>query len=210
MNINIVAALIAGFTSFFSPCILPLIPGYIFYLAGDKKKGAVLKSLLFIVGFTSIFMILGTGAGFIGQFLLRNKKILKIISGVIIIIFALFAFGKLNIKSLNKSYSVKFKSKHGSFFEPLIMGLTFALSWSPCFGPVLSSILLYAASAQSAAYGSFLLFVYSMAMAIPFILIAVFIDKFQDFMLKHERLFENVTKISAVFLLIFGIYVIFS
>lgn len=208
----------AGFLSFFTPCILPLIPVYIMYITGtsmenelDKRKLFALKRTIgFVIGFTIIFMIMGTSATFLGKIFIRNKEVFSKISGVLIVIFGLKMTGIINLKFLNMEKRIKTPKKITNWFSSIIMGMAFAAGWTPCFGPVLASILIYAGGTATVSKGVYLLLVYSIGMAIPFILTALFINVFSKFVNKAERFIKYIPKISGFIMIIFGILVFFN
>ena len=174
----------AGLISFLSPCVLPLIPGYISYISGqslqnilDSKKINIFPLVLFCLGFSSVFIILGASASFLGQALLQNSEILRIIAGIVIIIFSLQLIGLINISYLNfeKRFDAK-KSKN--IFFPYIIGLAFGFGWTPCIGPILGSILALASIEETLSRAILLLMFYSLGLAIPFVLSGYLIQRF--------------------------------
>lgn len=208
----------AGFLSFFSPCILPLIPVYIMYMTGvtveeDLKKNrmiALTRTLGFVIGFTIIFMIMGTSASFIGKIFIRNKNIFSKISGILIVLFGLKMMDiiKLDFLSIEKKLSAP--KKMTSWFSSILMGMAFAAGWTPCFGPILASILIYAGTSATVSKGIYLLLVYSIGMAIPFILTALFINVFNNFLKKYEKAISYIPKIGGFIMVIFGLLVFFD
>ncbi|GFN34917.1 cytochrome c biogenesis CcdA family protein [Tepidimicrobium xylanilyticum] len=217
-NVSIPVAFGAGFLSFFSPCILPLIPAYIMYMAGvslereleGKRLIALTRTIGFIIGFTIIFMIMGTSASFLGKLFVRNREIFSKISGVLIILFGLNMMGIVNFKFLNMEKKVKAPNEISNWFSSILMGMAFAAGWTPCFGPVLASILIYASGAATLSKGVYLLFIYSIGMAIPFILTALFINTFSKFLEKAGMALLYIPKIGGLILVIFGILVFFN
>lgn len=217
-DVSIPIAFMAGFLSFFSPCILPLIPAYIMYITGvsveeDLKKqrlSALIKTLGFVLGFTIIFIIMGSSASFIGKVFIRNKEIFTRISGIIIIIFGLNMMGILNLKFINLNKRVKAPKKMGHWFSSILMGMAFAAGWTPCFGPVLASILIYAGGTATVSKGVLLLLVYSIGMGVPFVLTALFINIFIKFMEKAEKMLKYLPVISGLIMVIFGLLILFN
>lgn len=217
-NVSLPIAFFAGFLSFFSPCILPMIPVYIMYITGinvedelDKKKlFALTRTLGFVLGFTIIFMIMGTSASFIGKIFVRNKDIFSKVSGVLIFLFGLKMTGLINFNFLNRTKKVASPKKITNWISSVALGMAFAAGWTPCFGPVLASILIYAGGSSTVGTGVYLLLVYSIGMAIPFILTALFINQFSAFMRKTEKIMKYVPIISGVIMIIFGILVFFD
>lgn len=181
-EVSWVFAFLAGVVSFISPCVLPLIPGYISMvsklsfdeLKEGKTEGKVRKILLpsifFVLGFSFVFVLLGVSASFIGNFIARNKLLLLQISGVIIIMFGLFAMDILKISSLYRERRVPLPQVDLGLLGTFLLGIAFGFGWTPCVGPILASILLYASTAEGAEKGAALLFVYSVGLGLPFLL----------------------------------------
>lgn len=217
-SISLPIAFIAGFLSFFSPCILPMIPVYIMYITGinveeelDKRKiFALTRTLGFVLGFTIIFMIMGTSASFIGKVFIRNKEIFMKLSGLLIFFFGLKMTGTINFNFLNYEKKVKTPKQITSWIGSVLLGMAFAAGWTPCFGPVLASILVYAGGSSTVGMGVYLLLAYSIGMAVPFILTALFINQFSRFMKKTEKIMVYIPIISGIIMIIFGILVFFD
>jgi len=204
----------AGLISFLSPCVLPLIPGYISYISGrsineliDKKSINLIPMILFTIGFSIVFIIFGAASTFLGQVLLQNSYELRIIAGLIIIIFSLHIIGVLNIKFLNFEKRVQTKINI-NFYSPLLIGMAFAFGWTPCIGPILGSFLVLAATEESINKGIILLSFYSLGLAIPFILSGYLIQKFLIFSKNFRKNINLVSKIGGFILLITGILII--
>ena len=215
MIINLTIAFGAGLISFLSPCVLPLIPGYISYISGEslgdiveKQKKVVLKTILFTVGFSLVFISFGATASFIGNLLLENSNSLRIIAGIIIIIFSLQLMGVLNLNLLNKEKRFQTKNYSNNLFFPVIVGAAFGFGWTPCIGPVLGSILTLAAIESSIAKGIILLSFYSLGLAIPFILSGYGISKFLAFSKNFRKNIRLVSISGGVILLITGILIL--
>lgn len=212
------SAFFAGLVSFFSPCLLPMIPAYIMYISGmgdieganDNKSIVLKRTLAFIVGFTIIFMIMGLSASFLGQIFSRNRSLFMKLSGIIIIIFGLNYMGALNFSFLGKDRRLKAPKKVNGMISSTFMGMAFAGGWSPCFGPVLGSILFMASMDSSVLKGGILLFIYSIGMAVPFILTALFISKFTHLISRHEKALKVIPLIGGGILVIFGILIFFD
>ncbi len=217
-NVSLLMAFGAGLVSFFSPCILPLIPVYIMYMTGvsledeleNRRSLAVTRTLGFVLGFTIIFMIMGTSASFIGRIFVRNKEVFSKISGGIIIFFGLSMMGIIKFDFFKSAGKLKAPKKMKNWFSSVLMGMAFAAGWTPCFGPILGSILIYAGGSDTLGKGVFLLLVYSIGMAIPFILTALFINTFNKLMLKGEKFIEYIPKIGGFIMLVFGLLVFFN
>ena len=204
-------ALGAGLISFLSPCVLPLIPGYISYISGssineliEKKNVNLLPIILFTVGFSTVFIFFGAASTLLGQVLLQNSYELRIVAGVIIIILSLHLIGIINIKFLNYEKRVQTDIKR-NFFSPALIGMAFAFGWTPCIGPILGSILVLASTEESLQQGILLLTFYSIGLAVPFILAGYLIQKFLIFSKNFKKNIDKVSKIGGSILLITGI-----
>ena len=204
----------AGLISFLSPCVLPLIPGYVSFISGstlneilEKKKIDLLPFIVFSSGFSFVFIIFGATASFLGQILLQNSQILRIIAGVIIIIFSLQLIGVLNIKFLNVEKKFYTKKSNNIFFV-FIVGMAFGFGWTPCIGPILGSILALASTEETIYKAILLLSFYSLGLAIPFILSGYLMQKFLLFSKNFKRNINLVTKGGGIILLITGILIL--
>jgi len=204
----------AGLISFLSPCVLPLIPGYISYISGqslqnilETKKINIFPLILFCLGFSSVFTILGASASLLGQALLQNSEILRIIAGIIIIIFSLQLIGFINISYLNfeKRFDAK-KSKN--IFFPYIIGLAFGFGWTPCIGPILGSILALASIEETLSRAILLLICYSLGLAIPFVLSGYLIQKFLLLSKNFKKNINMISKSGGIILLVTGILIL--
>ena len=207
-------ALGAGLISFLSPCVLPLIPGYISYISGssineliEKKSVNLLPIILFTVGFSTVFIFFGAASTLLGQVLLQNSYELRIVAGVIIIILSLHLIGIINIKFLNYEKRVQTDIKR-NFFSPALIGMAFAFGWTPCIGPILGSILVLASTEESLKQGILLLTFYSIGLAVPFILAGYLIQRFLVFSKNFRKNINKVSKIGGSILLITGILMI--
>ena len=203
MIVSLSIAFCAGLISFISPCVLPLIPGYVSFICGTtlndldlkSKKFILKKSLFFSLGFSLVFISLGATATFIGSFLLHNSQILSITSGIVIIFFGIYLLELIKINFLNKNfgnYNVKYSN---NLFFPFIVGVGFGFGWTPCIGPILGSILAYASMENSIYKGVVLLGVYSLGLAIPFVVSSLIIKKFLIFSKKSITIPEIIDKI---------------
>ena len=212
--IELFVALGAGLISFLSPCVLPLIPGYISYISGsslneliEKKNINLFPIILFTVGFSLVFIFFGAASTLLGQVLLQNSYELRIIAGLIIIILSLHIIGIINIKFLNYEKRVQTDIKR-NFFSPVLIGMAFAFGWTPCIGPILGSILVLASTEESLKEGILLLTFYSIGLAVPFILSGYLIQKFLVFSKNFRKNINRVSKIGGSILLITGILMI--
>ena len=216
MVVSLSIAFFAGFISFISPCVLPLIPGYVSFICGttlneldNKSKNFILKkSIFFSLGFSLVFISLGATATFIGSFLLQNSKILSIGSGVIIIFFGIYLLELIKINLLNKSFG-NFNIKYSNnLLFPFIVGIGFGFGWTPCIGPILGSILAFASMEDSIYKGILLLSLYSSGLAVPFVLSSLLIKKFLIFSKSLKNYLINIKKISGIILIITGILIV--
>jgi cytochrome c-type biogenesis protein len=216
MVVSFSISFFAGLISFLSPCVLPLIPGYVSFICGttlnelnSKSKNFILKkSLFFSLGFSLVFISLGATATFIGSFLLKNTKLLSIGSGLIIIFFGIYLLNLIKINFLDKSvgnFNVRYSD---NLLFPFIVGVGFGFGWTPCIGPILGSILAFASMENSIYKGILLLYFYSLGLAVPFILSSLLIKKFLIFSKKTKKYLNKIKKISGIILIITGILIV--
>ncbi len=212
--IELVIALGAGLISFLSPCVLPLIPGYISYISGssinelvEKKNIKLFPIILFTVGFSIVFIIFGAASTYLGQVLLQNSYELRVAAGLVIVILSLHIIGLINLKFLNYEKRIQ-TNININFFSPILIGMAFAFGWTPCIGPILGSILILAATEESINKGLLLLFFYSLGLALPFILSGYLIQKFLIFSKNFKKNINLVSKIGGIILLITGILIL--
>ena len=212
--IELFIALGAGLISFLSPCVLPLIPGYISFISGqslnelvESKKINLIPLLLFSLGFSFIFILFGAAASALGKILLQNSNYLRIVAGTIIVIFSLQLLGIINIGFLN--YEKKYYTKKST--KPLfvfVVGMAFGFGWTPCIGPILGSILALASTEENISRGILLLSFYSLGLAIPFILSGFLIQKFLLFSKNFKKNINIVLKFGGIILLITGVLIL--
>ena len=212
--IELIVAFGAGLISFLSPCVLPLIPGYISYISGssfnelvEKKSINLFPIILFTIGFSVVFIIFGAASTFLGQVLLQNSYELRIAAGLTIIVLSLHIIGIINIKFLNYEKRIQTNS-NTSIYSPILIGMAFAFGWTPCIGPILGSILVLAATEESLNKGILLLFSYSLGLAIPFILSGYLIQRFLIFSKNFKKNINLVSKIGGIILLITGLLIL--
>ena len=215
MNITLSIAFFAGLISFLSPCVLPLIPGYISYITGTsqdklikKNNLTVIKTIFFALGFSLVFIALGSTASLIGKFFLINSGIFKIIAGSIIILFSLQFMGILNFNFMNKELRFFTSKYNNNLYFPFLVGMAFGFGWTPCIGPVLGSILTLAAIEDDLGKSILLLSFYSLGLAIPFIISGILIDKFLLFSKNFRKYISVITKIGGLILLLTGIAIL--
>ena len=204
----------AGLISFLSPCVLPLIPGYISYISGASldellanKKINLVPLILFTLGFSFVFIIFGAAASYLGQVLLQNSETLRIIAGLIIIIFSLQLIGIININFLNFEKKIYTKKNNNIWFS-FIIGMAFGFGWTPCIGPILGSILALASTEETVFKAIILLSFYSLGLAIPFILSGYLMQRFLMFSKNFKKNINLVTKSGGVILLITGVLIL--
>ena len=212
--IELLIAFGAGLISFLSPCVLPLIPGYISFISGqslneliENKKLNLLPLILFSLGFSSVFIIFGATASALGKLLLQNSQQLRIVAGIIIIIFSLQLLEMVNFKFLN--FEKKFYTKKSSsIFSSFIVGAAFGFGWTPCIGPILGSILALASTEETIFKAVILLIFYSLGLAIPFVFSGYLIQKFLIFSKNFKKNINLVSKLGGFILLITGILIL--
>ena len=212
--IELFIALGAGLISFLSPCVLPLIPGYISFISGqslnelvESKKVNLIPLLLFSLGFSFVFISFGAAASALGKVLLQNSSYLRIVAGTIIVIFSLQLLGIVNIGFLN--YEKKYYTKKST--KPLfvfVVGMAFGFGWTPCIGPILGSILALASTEENISRGILLLSFYSLGLAIPFILSGFLIQKLLLFSKNFKKNINIVLKFGGIILLITGVLIL--
>lgn len=219
-QVSIGVAFIAGIFSFLSPCVLPLVPGYISFLSGlsleelrggaERKtilKKAGLTSMFFVLGFSVVFVLLGASASFVGRLLAAHMQILTKVSGVIIIILALHLLGILKIGWLNIEKKLDVSRFSPGFFGAFLIGIAFAFGWTPCIGPILAGILTLAATEKTVIKGMFLLAVYSAGLGIPFIITGFGVGIFTRFFQRYKRFIRWGEIIAGLLLLAIGILI---
>ncbi len=211
-NVPFVVAFGAGLLSFFSPCILPLIPVYIFYISGTTMADAqvssrktMVRTVGFVLGFTIIFILMGSTASAVGRIVLRGRIWFTRLSGVLLLTFGLQMLGVLQLPFFEMEKRLQGPRKTGSWATSILIGMAFAAGWTPCFGPILASILILAGQSDTMAQGMLLLLVYSLGMGIPFLITAFFIDRFKGFLAKNERLIRLLPRLGGVVMVIFAI-----
>ena len=204
----------AGLVSFLSPCVLPLIPGYISYISGqslkeilNQRKINIFPLILFCLGFSTVFVILGASASILGQALLQNSEVLRILAGIVIIIFSLQLIGIINIPYLN--FEKRFDAKESrNILFPYVIGVAFGFGWTPCIGPILGSILALASIEETLSRAVILLISYSLGLAIPFVLSGYLIQRFLLFSKNFKKNINLISKIGGITLLITGILIL--
>lgn len=218
-QVTYLAAFVAGILSFISPCVLPLIPGYISFVSGaslddmraERGRAArgqvVATSLAFVLGFSLVFIALGASASAIGQFVFRNQPILGKIAGVVIIVFGLHTMGLFRLKFLEMEKRANAQRKPAGLLGALLVGIAFAFGWTPCIGPILAGILVVAGSRDTVAEGVLLLAIYSLGLGIPFLLTSLAIDRFFAVTARIRRHYHSIELVSGALLVAIGVLI---
>ncbi len=219
-QISLIAAFSAGLLSFVSPCVLPLVPSYISYITGlsvdqltneaerEKfKRAIVLNSLLFIAGFSTVFIAFGASASFLGQILITYQDTIRRVGGVLIVVFGLYLLGILNLNFLKMEHRYQFRSRPAGYLGSFMIGVAFAAGWTPCVGPVLGSILLYASTTDSLMSGVVLLTFYSLGLGLPLFLTALGVDRFLAYFKEVRTYLWGVSTVSGVLLILVGVMI---
>lgn len=219
-QISLLAAFSAGLLSFVSPCVLPLVPSYISYITGlsveqltdaserNKFKSAIiLNALLFIGGFSTVFIAFGASASFLGQLLITYQDHIRRIGGVMIIVFGLYLLGILNLNFLKVEHRYQFRNRPAGYLGSFLIGIAFAAGWTPCVGPVLGTILLYASTTDSLWSGVVLLACYSLGLALPLFLTALGVDRFLAYFKEVRAYLWGVSTVSGVLLIVVGVMI---
>jgi len=222
-EVGLLASFAAGLLSFLSPCVLPLIPAYLSMVTGltidelgeeGSSRGRVfLSCLLFVVGFSVVFVLMGATASAVGRFLLMYRRTINLVLGILVVAMGLFIAGLVNIPNLYRERRLQFGREFLSPLGPLAaaaMGSAFALGWTPCVGPLLSSILAYAAASNSLSKGVVLLSVYSMGLGIPFLLTGLFFSRALTTLNWIKRNQRKVDLVAGLLLVAMGILLVFD
>ncbi|OEH86820.1 hypothetical protein BHU72_00705 [Desulfuribacillus stibiiarsenatis] len=224
-EVNFLIAFLFGFASITSPCLLPIMPGFLSFITGMTmkdlqetgvkknpfKQKAFLYALAFVAGFSVVFISLGATASIVGQYLLSHLPILTKVAAVFVFLFGLHMAGIFRFTKLMVTKRLEFNTvKGGSFIGAFLLGVAFSIGWTPCVGPILATILVMASNAETATQGALLLSAYSLGNAVPFLLIAIFINAFQRQLVKYSRYLPYVEKISGYLLMLVGISLYFG
>jgi cytochrome c-type biogenesis protein len=219
-NITAVGAFVAGLLSFLSPCVLPLIPSYITYITGlsfadlqaehpshKVRQQTVLHSLLFIAGFTCVFVLLGASATYVGGFLQQHMTAIRKVGGVLIIIFGIHVSGFVPIGFLLGERRLNIQRKPAGFLGSFLVGIAFAAGWTPCIGPILASILMVAATEETVYHGVMLLLMYSLGLAIPFFVSSLALHQFLVIFNRFKKFIRVFEVVTGVFLAVVGVLI---
>lgn len=217
-ELSILVALLAGILSFLSPCVLPLLPSYLSFIAGlsfEELQGSVanprtrrailVNSLCFVLGFSLVFIALGAGATLLGQALFQYQALIRRIGGGLVVVLGLYVAGWLRIPFLMREWRADLGSRPAGYLGAVLTGITFAAGWTPCIGPILGSILTLASVTETASTGIVLLAAYSAGLAIPFLVSSLLIDRFLAFFDRFKHFFPVVTRASGLILVVVGL-----
>lgn len=214
-SVGLTISFTAGILSFLSPCVLPLIPSYVSFITGlsledvrHSRRIALVHSLLFITGFTLVFLALGATATVLGRVLFHNREWIGRIGGVLVIILGLYLLGVFNIGALGRERRVHIANKPIGYLGTVLVGMAFAAGWTPCIGPILGAVLTYTANSADLNQGLLLLFAYSLGLAVPFLLAALMIDRFMVLFQRYRGVLLWTSRISGVLLIAVGILMI--
>ncbi len=202
---------IGGILSFFSPCVLPVVPLYLGYLTGDKennRKDIIINTICFTLGISSVFLFLGLGFSSLGRFFYDFREIISKISGIVIIILGLFQLGILRIRFLENGRRLNYTGKTMGPLAGFLLGFTFSFAWTPCIGPALSSVLIMVGSVEDKKVGFLLMGVYTLGFIIPFLLTGMFTKYFLEIFKKNMKIVNYTSKIMGLLLIIVGIIVL--
>ncbi len=221
-HVSLLIAFMAGVFSFISPCVLPLIPSYLTYITGisfdelvDNRSQSVRRrtlfhSLFFILGFTLVFVALGASATYVGAFFQENQVLIRRIGGVIVILLGIHITGVIKLNLLEREKRFEFTDKPIGYLGSVLVGIAFAAGWTPCIGPILASILLYASTSENVGSGIILLIAYSMGLGVPFLISALAFNSFLTYFSKFNRYLRIVSIISGIFLIVIGFLLVFD
>ncbi|OUS37704.1 cytochrome C biogenesis protein [Rhodobacterales bacterium 56_14_T64] len=211
-------ALIAGLISFLSPCVLPIVPPYLAYMSGVSigdmqspgvaRRKAIIAALFFVMGLSTVFLLLGFTASAFGAFVLQNQELFAQVSGVVVIIFGLHFLSVFRIPILDREMRMEAGQSGGSAVGAYVLGLAFAFGWTPCIGPQLGAILSLAASEASVARGTLLLGIYALGLGVPFLLAAIFLSRSMVLMNKMKRHMGLIEKVMGALLLLVGVMLV--
>ena len=220
-SISYPAALLAGLLSFFSPCILPLIPAYFTFITGftlDEltgsgsgiRKKVILSTIAYVSGFSCVFILMGASASFLGSYIHIYSDAIRIVGGILIIFLGLHLAGWLRFNALEFEKRVHLDKKPVHFMGTFLVGMAFGAGWSPCIGPLLGSILIIAGSKETVYEGIALLSVYSFGLAIPFVVMSFFINAMLSFLKKAKRALKYFNRIAGILLILVGLSLVFN
>ena len=211
-SLGVTISFTAGLLSFLSPCVLPLIPSYVSFITGlsledvqRSRRVAIVHALLFILGFTLIFLALGATATVLGRLLLRHRDWVGRVGGVLVIVLGLYLLGLFNVGALARERRVHIADKPLGYLGTVLVGMAFAAGWTPCIGPILGGVLTYTASSADLNRGLLLLFAYSLGLALPFLLAAMMIDRFMALFRRYRGALVWTSRLSGGLLVVVGL-----
>jgi len=211
-SVGLAVAFGAGVLSFLSPCVLPLVPSYVSFITGlsldemgAKRWTAVTHALLFVTGFTLIFLGLGAGATQLGVFLKNQQVWLERVGGLLVVFFGLYMMGALRLGVLDRERRVHLRDKPVGYLGSVLVGLAFGAGWTPCIGPILGAILTFTAAKASLSEGMVLLLAYSLGLAVPFLIAALAVDRFIEWFKQYRRHLGVMMKVSGALMIVFGV-----
>jgi cytochrome c-type biogenesis protein len=221
MNLDGLIAFGSGLLSFFAPCVLPLVPSYLIFISGasmDSQGGAgsrfnkaiLAHALVFVSGFSFVFVLLGASSSILGRFLSEYQLYIVKLGGILLIVMGLFSLNVIKIPLLNQEKVIHLKEKPLGFFGSFVVGVTFSLGWTPCIGPALSSILILASTEESVARGVYLLSMYSLGLGVPFLLSALLFHRLFGFLRRYGYVVKYASKIMGALLVVLGLLLVTS
>ncbi len=214
-SVGLTISFTAGVLSFLSPCVLPLIPSYVSFITGlslddvqRSRRTTLVHSLLFIAGFTMVFLALGATATVFGRLLFQQREWVGRVGGVLVILLGLYLLDVLNIGALSRERRVHIVNKPLGYLGTVLVGMAFAAGWTPCIGPILGAVLTYTASSADLNRGLLLLLAYSLGLAVPFLLAALMIDRFMVLFKRYRGALVWMSRVSGVLLIVIGVLMI--
>jgi len=214
------AAFTAGLLSFLSPCVLPLIPAYFTFITGfsleelteyrnsEIRKKVFISTIFFVSGFSMFFILMGASASYLGGLMYKYRELIRIIGGILIVLLGVHLTGIIHFRGLDFEKRINMEKKPLHFFGTFIVGMAFGAGWSPCIGPLLGSIIIIAGSQETVWQGIVLLAIYSAGLAIPFIIMSVFINLLLIFIKKASRVLQYVNTVAGILLIIVGLILV--
>jgi len=219
-TISYSAAFATGLLSFFSPCIFPLIPGYFSFITGfsldrltsdyDSKvrKKVFFSAISFVSGFSAVFIMMGASASFAGKFVFEYRSVIRVIGGIIVIVLGIHLTGLIRIRSLEFEKRIQVINRPLNYFGGFLVGMAFGAGWSPCIGPLLGSILIFAGSRETVSEGMLLLGIYSAGLAVPFIIISFFVNYLLAFIKKASFAMKYINSTAGILLILIGLLLV--
>jgi cytochrome c-type biogenesis protein len=219
-SITYTAALLAGLLSFFSPCILPLIPAYFTFITGfsleeltdapdsEVRRKVIASTISYVLGFSTVFILMGASASFLGGVIFKYRDLIRIIGGILILILGIHLTGLIRIRGLEFEKRIHIQKKPLHLLGTFVIGMAFGAGWSPCIGPLLGSILIVAGNQETVWQGTILLAVYSTGLAVPFIMMSIFIRFLLDFIKRATKTIRYVNTAAGILLIGIGVLLV--